>query len=578
MKAKLIIITMALITFISCSNETKDNSKTFEKIDSTLTLFYGGDIITMEGETPQYTEAVVSEKDKIVFVGTKADAEKQYGNAVKYELKGQTMLPAFIDPHSHIYGVGLQAVSTNILPPPDGKATTVDEIIKITKDYSKSEIGKKVIGATGWIIGFGYDDSELDKYPTATDLDKISTEKPVLLIHASFHFCVVNTKGLKEFGINSDSKDPQGGVIRRIKGSKEPNGVLEELAFFSGFFPLMQNFGTELEDFMFQKAQEMYASYGYSTAVEGRSTKAITSVIRRAAKNKKIFLDVITFPDIMDNSEVLHSKYNKSEYTNNYRVGGAKLVLDGSPQGKTAWLTKAYLVPPSGQQKGYKGFPIHTNEQAFALIDTCYKNDWHFQIHCNGDAAIDQFIGGVELAITKYGKKNIKPVLVHGQTLRADQIPKLVELDIFPALFPMHTYYWGNWHVSSVLGHPRADFISPTKAVIDAGLKFTSHHDAPVATPSIFRVLDATVNRVTRTGVVLGPNQRVSPYIALKSNTIWSAIQHFEDDKKGSLKIGKYADFVILNKNPLKIDPLTTKDLYVIENIKHGKSIYKKEN
>ena len=540
------------------------------------TIFYGGDIITMEGDKAEYTEAVVQENGKIVFVGTKDAAEKQYPNVERYDLKGQTMIPAFIDPHSHIYGVGLQSVAANILPPPDGKAATVDDVIKIMTNYAKEEKNRKMIDSVGWIIGFGYDDAELDRYPTAEDLNKISVKKPVIIIHASFHFCVVNTKALKAFGIDASSKNPKGGVIRRISGTQNPNGVLEENAFFIKFFPLMEQFGEEIEDFMFERAQKTYASYGYSTAVEGRSTKAISKVLKRAADKGKITLDVLAFADIMDNKEDMQSEYHSPEYKNNYRIAGAKLVLDGSPQGKTAWLTQPYFVIPEGLAKNYKGFPIHTDEEAFALIDSCYKNGWKFQIHTNGDAAIDQFIEGVRRAVAKYGKNNIHPVLVHGQTLRADQIPELVELEIFPSLFPMHTFYWGDWHVSSVLGHPRADFISPTKSVMDAGLLFTSHHDAPVATPSIFRVLDATINRVTRTGVVLGPDQRVSPYVALQSNTIWAAVQHFEDQKKGTLTEGKHADFVILNQNPLKIDPLSIKDLYVVENIKRGKSIYKK--
>ena len=540
------------------------------------TIFYGGDIITMEGDKAEYTEAVVQENGKIVFVGTKDAAEKQYPNVERYDLKGQTMIPAFIDPHSHIYGVGLQSVAANILPPPDGKAATVDDVIKIMTNYAKEEKNRKMIDSVGWIIGFGYDDAELDRYPTAEDLNKISVKKPVIIIHASFHFCVVNTKALKAFGIDASSKNPKGGVIRRISGTQNPNGVLEENAFFIKFFPLMEQFGEEIEDFMFERAQKTYAAYGYSTAVEGRSTKAISKVLKRAADKGKITLDVLAFADIMDNKEDMQSEYHSPEYKNNYRIAGAKLVLDGSPQGKTAWLTQPYFVIPEGLAKNYKGFPIHTDEEAFALIDSCYKNGWKFQIHTNGDAAIDQFIEGVRRAVAKYGKNNIHPVLVHGQTLRADQIPELVELEIFPSLFPMHTFYWGDWHVSSVLGHPRADFISPTKSVMDAGLLFTSHHDAPVATPSIFRVLDATINRVTRTGVVLGPDQRVSPYVALQSNTIWAAVQHFEDQKKGTLTEGKHADFVILNQNPLKIDPLSIKDLYVVENIKRGKSIYKK--
>ncbi|MCV5802123.1 amidohydrolase family protein, partial [Escherichia coli] len=113
--------------------------------------------------------------------------------------------------------------------------------------------------------------------------------------------------------------------------------------------------------------------------------------------------------------------------------------------------------------------------------------------------------------------------------MRQDQVDRLAAQGIFPSLFPMHTLYWGDWHVDSVLGHPRADFISPTQAVRKAGLKFSTHHDAPVALPSSFRVLDATVNRTTRTDKVLGADQRVDTYTALQAMTIWPAYQHFEE-------------------------------------------------
>ena len=141
----------------------------------------------------------------------------------------------------------------------------------------------------------------------------------------------------------------------------------------------------------------------------------------------------------------------------------------------------------------------------------------------------------------------------------------------------MHTYYWGDWHRDSVLGNPRAQNISPTGWVLEEGMVFTSHHDAPVALPSSMRVLDATVNRTTRTGKVLGPEHRVSPWVALKAQTIWSAYQHFEDDRKGSIEVGKLADLVILSDNPLTIAPHQLASLQVLETIKVGRSVYRRQ-
>lgn len=212
--------------------------------------------------------------------------------------------------------------------------------------------------------------------------------------------------------------------------------------------------------------------------------------------------------------------------------------------------------------------------KATEYVKTAFKNKWQILGHTNGDAAIDQYIKAIKAAEEEFGYIDHRTVMIHGQTLRKDQIPELVSLNILPSLFPMHTFYWGDWHLESVLGEPRAEYISPCRDVIDAGLTITSHHDAPVTFPNSMRVLDATVNRVTRSGKVLGPDQRITVYEGLKTLTIWAAYQYFEESNKGTLTEGKLADFVILDKNPLKIDPLKIHDIRILESIKEGKTVY----
>ena len=215
-----------------------------------------------------------------------------------------------------------------------------------------------------------------------------------------------------------------------------------------------------------------------------------------------------------------------------------------------------------------------SDEVAIKHINTAFKNKWQIIAHTNGDAAIDQYIKAIKVAKKSYGYDDHRSVMIHGQTLRKDQIPDLVDLGILPSLFPMHTFYWGDWHVESVLGHPRADYISPSRDVVEAGLTVTSHHDAPVTFPNSMRVLDATVNRITRSGKVLGPDQRLTPYEGLKTLTQWAAIQYFEETSKGTLAEGKLADFVILSNNPLKVEPLTIKDIKIVQSIKEGHVVY----
>ena len=372
---------------------------------------------------------------------------------------------------------------------------------------------------------------------------------------------MANSKALELSGINADSQNPAGGVIRRIEGSQEPNGVLEENAHFAVLFGLNKLIDQTLQDTMLEAAQKMYVKFGYTTAQEGRATSDGYEALKRASNKGELLIDVVAYADMPSSGDFMSSPYNAPTYTNHFRIGGVKLNFDGSPQGKTAWLTEPYFHPPHGQNNEYAGYPTFKNETAYNYVETAFRNDWQVLTHANGDAAIEQFITAVEKANTKLGKKDRRPVLIHGQTIRQDQIARLKDAGIFPALFPMHTFYWGDWHRDSVLGEPRADFISATKAMLDAGLIFSSHHDAPVALPSSFRVLDATVNRTTRTNKVLGSEQQVDAYTGLKSMTLWPAYQHFEENIKGSLKVGKQADLIILNKNPLKVALETLKDL-----------------
>ena len=263
-------------------------------------------------------------------------------------------------------------------------------------------------------------------------------------------------------------------------------------------------------------------------------------------------------------------------YRNRYRIGGVKLTIDGSPQGKTAWLTEPYYVVPEGLPEDYRGYAAIDEETAFRGVEKAYTQGWQILCHGNGDAAIDQFIAAVRAAQEKYPDVDNRPVLIHGQTLRLDQVAQLDELGIFPSLFPMHTFYWGDWHRDSVLGPERAENISPTGWVLERGMRFGTHHDAPVALPDSMRVLSATVTRTTRSGRVLGPEHRVPVETALKAMTIWSAWQHFEEDSKGTIEVGKLADFVVLSDNPLAVPPETLAALEVLETIKEGVSVYKR--
>ena len=578
---KALYLVLIFVVLSSCKDSSKDNKETPPSTSET-TLYYGGDIITMEGEEAQYAEAVVRKGDHIVFVGALDDAKKQFKDSELFNLNGATMLPAFLDGHGHMYMVGIASMLANILPPPDGPGADFNSIVKTLNEFKDTEDGKWCLNKFGWIVGNGYDDSQLTEkdHPKATDLDKVSTDFPVVVMHQSGHLGSINSKGLELMGwASKDTPNPKEGKLRRNPDGT-PNGVLEENAFFTVLGKVLGNTDDEVNAKAVKLGQLAYAENGYLTAQEGRTAPSQVKGIIKEANAGNLYIDVVSYPDMRMTGayDLLKGEYytNEHTYKNNFRLGGAKLTLDGSPQGKTAWLTQHYHTPPQGENADYKGFPIMDDEAANQSVADAFENKWQLLCHTNGDAAIDQYLNAIEKAQVQYNYDDHRTVIIHGQTIRKDQIERAAKLNVDASLFPMHTFYWGDWHVESVLGHPRADYISPMKDALMAGLNITSHHDAPVTFPNAMRVLDATVNRVTRSGKILGPDQRLSAFDGLRTLTIWAAYQYFEEENKGTISTNKYADFVILDKNPIKIDPLEIHDIKIVESIRRGKSVYKK--
>jgi len=537
-------------------------------------IYQGGPIVTVN-ELQPLAEAVAVRGGRIVAVGYRDDVLKLKGrNTRVVDLAGKTMIPGLIDAHGHVFGTGIQALAANLLPPPDGGGSDIASLQRLLKDWAAKN--EQAANKVGWIIGFGYDDSQLreQRHPTREELDQVSTDLPIVIVHQSSHLATMNSKGLEIAGITAASPNPEGGVIRRKSGSSEPDGVLEENAFFLSLGKILGKLGPAEGLAILKAGIGLYASFGYTTAQEGASSAAVVKTIAAASKRGDLNIDVVAYPEITASADVIKPPLLSRSYTNHFRVGGAKLVLDGSPQGKTAWLTKPYFKVPPGQKDDYIGYGTMSDKQAAAYVDKAFANGWQIITHVNGDAAIDQLIQAVRAAEKKYGRTDRRPVAIHAQTARVDQVEAFRELGILPSFFPMHTFYWGDWHRDSVLGAERAPNISPTGWALERGMTFTSHHDAPVANPDSMRVLDATVNRVTRSGKVLGPDQRVSPLVGLKAQTIWAAYQHFEEKSKGSIEVGKLADLVVLDQNPMTIDPTKISGIKVLETIKEGKTVY----
>ena len=572
------LLSSSVVMMSGCTTSPSSSVSNTQQQTQNALLVYGGPILTMQGMQPSYVDAILIQDGKIRYTGTLSEAEKLAPQAKRLNLNNKNVIPGIIDAHSHLNSVGMQQTVANLYPPPDGKVVSIATLIQEMKAWAKQN-PTFVQATSGWIIGNGYDDAQLQEkaHPTATDLDQISTTQPVLILHQSGHLASVNHKALELLGINEKSSNPSGGVIRRVVGTNIPNGVLEESVVIEAMLQAFKTVPPEMMQQIALTAVQTYMKNGYTTVQEGRADRGTSELWRSLANQNKLAIDVVSYPDISSEQAYMLEKGVSKNYVNHFRIGGVKISLDGSPQGKTAWLTEPYVVPPEGKDKNYRGYPAFPEQKTVQhMIDLAFRQHWPILAHANGDAAIDQYLNVIANAQKKYDASQRRDVIIHAQTMREDQLDRAKQLHLIPSFFSLHTYYWGDWHVAQTLGEKRAEHISPTGSALRKGMIFTEHHDAPVIPPKSMMVLDATVNRTTRTGKVLGEAQKVSPYIALKTMMDWAAYQYFEEDIKGTLSTGKYGDFVILSANPITTEPSKIKDIKVLATYKQGQLVYQR--
>jgi len=560
-------ILLPLLMLSGCDDSALDTAKNNEAPQADI-AFYGDNIITLSEQSGPANFVAVKD-DTIIFVGQRDDWDGQAAEVVN--LEDSALLPGFIDAHGHVAWHGRLSVMANVASPPVGPAEDMNGLVAVLKNHMAS----KVLAEGEWVVGMGYDDSLLaeKRHPTTIDLDKVSTSHPILLIHVSGHLAAANSKALEIAGINENTPNPPGGVIRRLGDSQKPNGVLEETAGFAiqSLLPSAGN-GNEL----IHGGLLDYARYGITTAQDGASSLGVIKELRSASNEKPFPIDVVSFQRVDEtylgeNSPPLPIL---GDYENGFRIGGVKMVLDGSPQGKTAYLTQPYKVPPKGTAHDYRGYPIMPAESVDGLFAKFIDAGVPILAHANGDAAADLFVNALQGSIDTADLPDHRTVMIHAQTVREDQLDLMAEMKAIPSFFSAHTFYWGDWHRDSVFGVERASRISPTQSSLDKGILFTVHNDSPIVPPDMIRLLWATTNRLTRSGQVLGQEQRISTLEAIKAVTINAAYQYFEEDKKGTIDVGKQADFVILSKNPLAIPTTELLNIKVERTIARGKTIF----
>ena len=568
----LIILSATLLSACEGPKEmpVEETASALTTSTAATTVYINGDILTMN-DTQPVAEALAVHQGKILAVGQRAMVESVSGkDAVLKDLNGHTLLPGFIDSHGHISAVMSFMAFENIASPPVGQVDSIADI-QLLLSAKAAEVP-----AGEWIMAAGYDDSLLaeQRHPTKFDLNAVSTEHPIMAWHVSGHLMVCNSPCLELAGYTPDRDDPEGGVIRRVEGSSEPNGILEESAVYRIYFDLLPIHDVTTRLGLLQEAQDYFARFGVTTVQDGAATLTDLETLRTAAGRDGLMLDVVAYP-FYRYAEALDGQFPFSQsYNNRFRVGGLKLGLDGSPQGKTAWLTEPYHVPPQGRDADYAGYAIMKDGVLNDYVSDMYERNIPVIAHANGDAAMDQLIRAVSNANELHGRADRRTVIIHAQTARDDQIDAFKAEGMLPSYFATHTYFWGDWHRDSVLGAERGSRISPLASTLARGVPYTIHNDTPVVPPDMMRLVWAAVTRTTRSGETLGEGQKISVEDALKAITINGAYQYFEEASKGSLEPGKLADLVILSDNPINADPVEIRNIKVIETIKEGQTIY----
>jgi predicted amidohydrolase YtcJ len=545
------------------------------QIDPADTIYTGGDIVTVNDAMPT-AEALAVKGGKIVAVGTLADVERAHkGSSTQVvDLSGKALLPGFIDAHSHYISSLTVANQVNVYAPPAGPGNDAESIVaELVKFRDANKVAKGEV-----IQAYGYDENVMPKGQLLNrdHLDKALPDNPVLVGHVSMHGAVLNSAAMKKWGISAQTKTPPGGVIVRKPGTQEPYGLIMETAYLPIFASLPQP--TKEQEVEWSRAgQRLYAQHGVTTAHEGATHVGDLDLMKRAAAAGATLIDVIAYPFITDLEKVL-AKYPKDAwgtYENGLKIGGVKITIDGSPQGKTALFSTPYLTGGPGGEKNWKGELSFPEPVMAKAVKAVYDMGVPLNLHANGDGALDAFLRMHESAAAGDLSKDRKVTIIHSQFVRKDQLDKFVQYKIRPSFYTLHTYYFAEAHIAN-RGKEQAMYISPMRDAIDKGLVPTNHTDFVVAPLDQLFMMWSAVNRMSRAGVVIGADQKVTPIEALKAQTINAALQYGEQASKGSLEVGKRADMVVLDKNPLKVEPMAIKDVKVVETIKDGKSIYKR--
>ncbi|MDD4701840.1 MAG: amidohydrolase [Desulfovibrio sp.] len=527
------------------------------------TIFTNADIVPHFCADGLKAEAFCTAAGRILHVGSLAEVRRAAGpGSTEVDLCGGVVYPGFIDTHSHLSSCAecLDRVDCGL------SNKSVAGVLKALRAASAS------IDNDGWVLGYGYDDSGLpdNRHLTRHDLDEVSRDKPVFVVHISVHFAYGNTKALELLGITKDSRFDGGEVGLGEDGL--PSGYLAEMAAIAAMGRLPTSSPDKLRSNL-SRAIAVYNSQGFTTIMDGgiglsgdaeQITRSYLDLMREDSLNARVYLQFL--PQIMDTLRPLGLYHFGSDYLT---LGGLKFFLDGSIQGFTGALLEDYHTRP-----GHKGTLLLSEEEICSIVGLHHQTGIQVAMHANGDRAVEAALQAFEKAISDYGHKDLRHMIIHAQTASDSQLERMKACDIIPSFFARHIEVWGDRHAAIFLGPERTERLNPAGSSVRLNLPFTLHVDTPVLPVTALGAMHAAVNRISSGGILMGPDQRITPLEALKAYTTTAALCCGGEHDRGKIASGRFADFVVLSDNLESIPAENLRDVRVNMTFTGGRMVY----
>ncbi|WP_166418155.1 amidohydrolase [Cochlodiniinecator piscidefendens] len=535
---------------------------------SALTLYFNGTILSMDtaDSTP---EAVLTLDEKILAVGSEAELRQRMRHGAReYNLRGKTMLPAFIDPHGHFPDPGfIKLFRVDLSSAPRGDCADIPQAIERLKARAeRTPVGE-------WVMGVSFDNTAIaeGRMPTRNELDQVSSEHPVWVIHASGHNGTANSVALRMQGITENTPDPLGGRYGRDPETGVLTGLIEGIAAMGPMGDT--DFLIDREKFWqgFDATRDEYLEHGVTYAQNAWATREMLEHFASLPADQDPGIDIMLLP-IGEMEPALTQGDDPLKWPGNphFTLGPRKLFTDGAFQLQTAFLSEDYHHPID--ENAPRGMPYTAIDEHHKQVKNLHDMGYQIHCHCNGDAGADIFIDAVEAALRDTPRQDHRHTLIHGQVLRDDQLQRMASLGMTVSFFSAHIHFWGDRHYESFLGPERAENISPAASAEKRGVRYTLHNDAAVTPTRPIYLAHCAVNRVTASGRTLGEAQKISVLSALRAQTIDAAWQVFQEDTRGSIEVGKVADFVVLSTDPRR-DAARLQDVRVAATIRKGKRV-----